>query len=438
MFSLRRKTSVSKKYNWKKHLAVVLAGGIFTLASTSVWANAIDLTLEESINMALNNNKSIKISGTEVDSAKWAVEEAKGNKGFSLGYIHTDGRAKTSSSQGSVIGNSFKNQIKAQLPVYTGGALEGTINKAEIGAESAELSLQNTKQQVKLDTTTAYFNILKTANLVQVGQESVNSLNGHLKNVNAQYAVGTVAKSDVLRSEVELADAQQNLIVYQNNYDLAMSNFNNIVGLELDTIVNISDKLQYTENDLSLEDSIAYALTHRPDGIMAEKNIAMAQEQLNVAKAGGRPNVYLGAEQSWLSDKFPGDDDNGWSVGVTTSWNVFDSNVTRSQIKQAEAAVMKTMEQEQQKKDAIQLEVRQAYLNMREAEKRIQTNQVSVEKAEEDFKIAQVRYSAGVGTNLDVIDAQVALTSARTNYIVSLYDYNTSKASLDKAMGVGI
>ena len=74
---------MSKKYNWKKHLAVVLAGGIFTLASTSVWANAIDLTLEESINMALNNNKSIKISGTEVDSAKWAVEEAKGNKGFS-------------------------------------------------------------------------------------------------------------------------------------------------------------------------------------------------------------------------------------------------------------------------------------------------------------------------------------------------------------------
>ena len=100
----------------------------------------------------------------------------------------------------------------------------------------------------------------------------------------------------------------------------------------------------------------------------------------------------------------------------------------------AEAAVMKTMEQEQQKKDAIQLEVRQAYLNMREAEKRIQTNQVSVEKAEEDFKIAQVRYSAGVGTNLDVIDAQVALTSARTNYIVSLYDYNTSKASLDLSL----
>lgn len=437
MFNLRGKISVSKKFNWKKHLAVVLAGGLFTLAATPVWANAIDLTLDESINMALNNNKSIKISGTEVDSAKWAVEEAKGGKGFKLGYTHTDARGK-SSSTAYTVRDSFKNELTAQLPLYTGGALEGSINKAEIGAEAAELSLENTKQQVKLDTTTAYFNILKMANLVQVGQESVNSLNGHLKNVNAQYAVGTVAKSDVLRSEVELADAQQSLIVYQNNYDLAMSNFNNLVGLDLATVVNVSDKLQYTQNDISLEDSIAYALTHRPDGIMVEKNIAMAQEQLNVAKAGGRPSVYLAAGESWNSDKFPGDDNNGWSVGLTTNWNVFDSNVTRAQIKQAEAAVMKTMEQEQQKKDGIQLEVRQAYLNMREAEKRIQTNQVSVEKAEEDFKIAQVRYSAGVGTNLDVIDAQVALTSARTNYIVSLYDYNTSKASLDKAMGVGI
>ena len=117
---------------------------------------------------------------------------------------------------------------------------------------------------------------------------------------------------------------------------------------------------------------------------------------------------------------------------------MFDNNVTRAQIKQAEVAMMKTMEQEQQKKDSIQLEVRQAYLNMNEAEQCIQTSKVSVEKAQEDFKIAQVRYSAGVGTNLDVIDAQVALTSAQTNYIQSLYDYNTSKANLDKAMGVGI
>lgn len=430
---------MTKKYSWKKHLAVVLAGGMLTFSAVPVWANSVALTLEESIDMALNNNKSIKISGTEVETAKWTLEEAKGNKGFSLGYTHTDGRGSSTNVLGTTtIDNSFANQLTLKYPIYTGGALEGTIDKAKIGTEIADFSLENTKQQVKLDATTAYFNILKTANLVQVGEESVNSLNGHLKNVNAQYTVGTVAKSDVLRSEVELADAQQNLIIYKNNYELAMSNFNNIVGMPLDTIVNISDELKYGQYDLSLAESIDYALTHRPDGIMAQKNIDAAKAAIDVAKASGRPNVYMAAGENWKSDKFPGDDNNTWSVGLTTTWNVFDNNVTRAQIKQAEVAMMKTMEQEQQKKDSIQLEVRQAYLNMNEAEQRIQTSQVSVEKAQEDFKIAQVRYSAGVGTNLDVIDAQVALTSAQTNYIQSLYDYNISKANLDKAMGVGI
>ena len=115
---------------------------------------------------------------------------------------------------------------------------------------------------------------------------------------------------------------------------------------------------------------------------------------------------------------------------------MFDSGLTRAQVRQAEADIEAAKEQARQKQDAIQLEVRTAYLDVKEAEKRIHTSSVSVEKAEEDLKIARVRYNAGVGTNLDVMDAQVALTTAKTNYVQSLYDYNTSKAELDRAMGI--
>lgn len=423
------------KYNWKKHLAAVLAGGLLTFSAPAAWANAIDLTLEESVELALKNNQSIKISEAENEVANWALEEAKGQKGFSLSYQHTDSRTNNS---GAKISDSFSNTITASLPLYSGGRLESAINKAEIEQEVAGLSVENTKQQVKLDTTTGFFKILQYENLVQVGQETVDSLKGHLKNVNAQYTVGTVAKSDVLRSEVELADAQQNLIKYQNAYELSVSSFNNIVGLPLDTTVNIRDELKYEKYDLTLDDSIAYALTHRPDGIAAQRNIDAAKEAVDIAKAGGRPQVGLSASNGWSDTSFPGDDDRDWKVGLSTNWNFFDTNVTKSQIKQAEASMMKVIQQEKQTQDSIQLEVRQAYLNMLEAEKRIQTSSVSVEKAQEDLKIAQVRYSAGVGTNIDVMDAQVALTTAQTNYIQSLYDYNTSKASLDKAMGLGV
>jgi len=125
-------------------------------------------------------------------------------------------------------------------------------------------------------------------------------------------------------------------------------------------------------------------------------------------------------------------------VSMTTSLNVFDSGLVKSQVKQAEYGVTTAQEQARQTRDNISLQVRQAFLSIKEAEKRIDTSQVAVNQAQEDFRMSQVRYEAGVGTNLDVIDAELALTQAKTNYIQALYDYNTSKALLDQAMGVPV
>ena len=105
-------------------------------------------------------------------------------------------------------------------------------------------------------------------------------------------------------------------------------------------------------------------------------------------------------------------------------------------MKQAEAAVEKAKANADQTRLTGDVEVRKAYLNMKSSEKSIATNKVAVEKAQEDYKIAQVRYAAGVGTNLDVMDAQEKLTNAQNNYFLALYGYNTSRATLDKAMGI--
>jgi outer membrane protein TolC len=120
---------------------------------------------------------------------------------------------------------------------------------------------------------------------------------------------------------------------------------------------------------------------------------------------------------------------------VSANWNIFDAGLTKSKVRQADASLVKAKEQAKQASDSAALEVRQAYLNMLEGEKRIQTTDVASQKAQEDMFIAQEKYRAGVGTNLDVIDAQLALTQARTNRIQALYDFNVSKAKLDKAVG---
>lgn len=428
------------KNRFKKGLVTLVLSGLVTFSAGTAWAEAVQLSLEESINMALNNNKTIKVALADKEAATWKVNEAKGNSNINIAARHSTARYRAYNSTKTAYGiaDLYSNSITASLPIYTGGKIEGAIKQAEVGAEIADLGLVNTVQQVKMDATVGYYNILQANNLVQVSQQSVDSLNEHLKNVKAQYSVGTVAKSDVLRSEVELANAQQNLIKAQNNLELAVSSFNNIVGLPLETEVTVKDELKYQQYDKSLEESIAYAKEHRPDGLQATKSIDAAKAGVKVAESGKLPQLSFQGTSGWSNDEFPGTHYPTWQVAVVADMNLFDGNVTKAKVRQAEASLTKSVEQASQKQDVIQLEVRQAYLNMLEAEKRITTSKVTVDKGQEDFKIAQVRYSAGVGTNLDVIDSQLALTQAKTNYIQAMYDYNTSRAKLDKAMGIAV
>lgn len=428
---------MSSTKKWKKHLSAVVAGSFFVLSTAAAFAAPIELTLDESIAMALNNNSAIKIAASDREKAAWSVDTAKAKKLPTLTYDFA-GSYSEPASTATKSNEAYSNSLTLTMPLYTGGTVEGNIDKAKIGVQSADLTLDKTKQQIKLDATSGYYSILQTRNLVKVAQDSVDSLAEHLKNVQAQYNVGTVAKSDVLRSEVELANAQQSLIKAQNAYDLAVSSFNNVVGLPLDSELTIKDELKYKKFELSLEDSIKYAMDNRPEVTIANLGIDAAKKDIQIAKAGRLPTVGATASTGWSDTKLPGTENDKWSVGVKASWNVFDSGLTSSQIKQADVSVDKAIEQLRQTKDSVQLDVRNAYLSMKEAEKRIDTSQVAVDKAQEDFKIAQVRYGAGVGTNLDVMDAQVALTQAKTNYIQALYDYNTSKAQLEKAMGVPV
>ena len=432
---------------YKKLTAMVL-GGLLSASfmGSALAAESVDLTLDESIQMALANNRTIKESATDVDSANWALHQARRATGPSLTWAGTanklGGKAyESSQSNYDLYHRAFTNTFTVSYPLYTGGKNENQIKNARYGVDSANLTYENTKQSIRLTATKDYYYILQCRNLIDVQQDAVNTLNAHLDNVNAQYRVGTVAKSDVLASQVELATAQQDLVTAQNNYDIAIATFNNDVGLPTDTVVNARDELKYTKYDLSMDECTQYALANRPDGLAADYKVLQAQAQIKAVKAGLLPQVNAVAQREYAGENLTSTDhtsENHWNVGVSANWNVFDNGVVSAEAHQYEATLHKAQEASLQTRDTIQLEVRTAYLNLQAAEKNIQTNQVAVARAEEDYKIAQVRYRAGVGTNLDVMDAERKLTSAKTSYITSLYSYNTSKASLDKAMGLAV
>lgn len=441
-------------FSYKKAKNVLaLTAALSVLCSQSVFAATLELDLEETIQRALLTNPSVKIAESQRKEAKADYSAAKSARGISISLNHDSGRGGYADNRRYVItdnmgrqiprydksiGNSHSNSITASLPLFTGGELQGQIGQAKANYRSMLSAEEQAYNEMKETATTGYFNMLNATNMKALRQESVDRLQAHLDNVIAQYNVGIVARADVLRSEVELANAQQNYITASNEYDVAEATLNNIIGTPLGTTLLLKDRLQYEpyENDMAY--CLAYSEQHRPELKQAEYGVDAAEAALVVARSGHMPKVYASASNSWASESWPGDDNEEWQVGVTASMNIFDSGVTWSKIHAAQEALVQAKESQRQIKDAVELEVRTDYLSMREAEKRISTAQVAVASAEEDYHIAVVRYQAGVGTNIDVMDAQEALTQAKTNYYQALYNYNTSKAALNTSMGVGV
>ena len=427
-----------------KKLTALVLGGLLTLgaAPTAFAYDTVDLGLEDAIQMAFETNRSLKQSIANVDAARWNLSTARRQQGPTLTWQGTANRIGGATYDNPLSGYGdylYGNTLQSGYSLDTTGKLKHNRRSAGYGLNAADLTLENTKQAVKLQTTQAYYQLLEYRNLIEVNQEAVDTLQEHLNNVNAQYRVGTVAKSDVLASEVQLANSQQSLVNAQNNYDVAMATLNNIIGLPSDTLLNVKDSLQYTPYDLNLDDCTVYALDNRPDGIVADYEVEQAKESVEMAKAGYRPDVSAALVKNIQDEhEFGHEQSETWTAGFTASWNIFDNGVTQSTIETAKAALRAKEEAAAASKEQIQLDVRQQYLSLLAAEKNIHTTSKAVEQAEEDYKIAQVRYSAGVDTNLAVMDAQEKLTSARTNYYTALYNYNTSKAALDKAMGIPV
>ncbi len=419
---------------------MLVAAGLMTASvGTAFAADKVQLDLGDSIRMALANNRTIRQALTNVDSAKWALSSARRTMGPSLTWSTTaySTGGDTYKLQG-IDGSQWGNVASVGMPLYN-PSVAGNTEQARYALNAADLSLEATKQSIREQATSDYYQVLQARNLIGVQQDSVRTLQEHLNNVNAQFRVGTVAKSDVLASEVALANAQQSLVTAQNNYDVAVSTLNNVIGLPTDTDLDIRDRLKYEKYNLNLADCTSYALTNRPDSLAAKYAIKEAEAAVKTAKAGNLPTVNAAATKTIAGDDaFKDNYSEQWQVGLNASWNIFDNGVTQANVNQANAALLKAKETAAQTDESIQLEVRTALLSLQAAEKNIQTTSVAVEQAKEDYKIAQVRYAAGVGTNLDVMDAEEKLTTAQTNYYTALYNYNTSKAALDKAMGLPV
>lgn len=432
--------------------SVIVIGGIL-LQSSYALAAPMELSLADSLVMAEKNNPAAKMAQEDKDVSRWNLEGARAGFGPTLTYTHTASDTNESILSGSNLTYltdlfhiqssstmpptvEYDNKLQVSMPVYTGGKVESQVKQAKLDFQIADLEIVKTAQQLKLDTTNAYFAVLQAQDLVGVNQESVNKLQAHLNSVQTQYDAGAVNKSEVLRSVVELGRSQQELIKAQNQYEITIVKLKKLLGLPRSSLVTLKDTLTAEPMELSLEECLQNARDHRPDFAQAKAQIHKAEAGTALAKSQNLPQVNLKGDTDWNDSHFPGLKNGNWGISIVASVNIFDSGLTKSMVKASEISTLKAQEKVTDLQDTILEEVNEAFLNLKEAEKRIAISQTVAQQAEEDYKIAGVRYEEGAGTNLDVIDAQQVLTKAKSDHVQALYDYNTDKAALRKAMGM--
>ncbi|MCB5701952.1 TolC family protein [Megasphaera elsdenii] len=408
---------------------------------------AVDLNLPKTVQMALDYNRDIKNSQYALKKAEYTIDEAKAGKAPVVDYTFSTQRSRATdaslaaSRSRNAISNAFGNNLSVTIPLYTGGKVEGNIDVAKLGKTNAQEDILRVEQATKYSAIEGYYGLLAYQELQGVYHEAVDNLQGHLDNVQAQYNVGTKAKVDVLSSDVSLANAKTTAITADNNVAIAESNLNNILGLPLETKLNLADhQLPFDTYNISLQEATDYAMKYRPEVLQAAIAVQQAERNIDIADAGNKPTVAITGGNNWADNTFPGIDANkrSWNIGAGVTYNFYDGGATKAKVNQAKQDLLVARETEQKTREAVQLEVKQAYLNIRSAAQKVEETQTVVDQAHENYRIQNIRYQAGVGINLDVLDAQLSLNEAQVNHIQALYDYNVGIAKLEQVMGVDV
>ena len=313
---------------------------------------------------------------------------------------------------------------------------------ASLGVDTANIKKNTVIQGLVLNVKEAYFGILKAGKLAKITRQAVEQLEAHLRVAQAFYDEGIIAKNELLQTEVQMAQARQDLIKASNFVELAKSLFNNLLRRGLDSAVTIEDILDYSPIALTLAQCLERAELYRPEIKELSLNILFAEKGVELSKSSYYPTVALVANYNREGDEpllgsDPGEDADSWALILKAEWTFWEWGKRRHEVSASKATVARLKYLVRELKDSIQLQVKEAYLNLREAEKNIQVARTAVIQAEENFRMNEERYKQQVATSTDVLDAQTLLTQARSNYFNALSDHNIAWARLEGAMGMG-
>jgi outer membrane protein len=410
--------------------------------------NKTSYTLSDAIEFAVKNNPRIIQSSKDVEIGTYGISAAKANKMPRLDFNAGATRYRYASPITPISGSPLEGAdfpkfdksiydfgVSFILPIYRGGRLDAGVTIAEIKKSIADDMLRMSKQDLIYNLTNVYYKIYQLEKLLDANEASVKQLEAHKKNVELFLQAGTVPKVELLKTEVELAHAKQNAIVVRNSLESAYELLKTLMGIEdINKKISVAAEASSINNYLAFEEAVNKVFSQRPDYIAVLKKQRIAEEKVRFSQGKRLPSVYLSGEYSERSgDSFEFKEN--WNIALRLSVPIFDGGLIRSEISKEKKEMEKVREEERALRLDIIREIKDAYLNIENAGKRIELAKRAIDAAGENLRIEILKYEIGAGTSTDVIDARTAMLRAETDYYQAVYDKRMAIVSLRKAVG---
>ena len=433
------------------------------------WASVPDapvrkpLSVEEAVDLGLNHSAGLKASEARLDAARSKSREVQAGRLPALKFLGSYARLsevppfEVTLPFASILPpgiprsfivspnyyNSFMLKLSVLQPLFTGWRLTNGAAAAGAWEEAVRQELSRDRGEVAFAVRGAYWGYYLTVEMEKAVVENVARIKAHASDIRNFAGQGLATRNDVLRAEAELANAEVAALEVENSKTIAATLLNSLLGLPLDTEVEITSSVEPGPSPGSVfgaEDLLRRAERNRPDLKAMDLKVRAAEATTAAAKGSSYPQIYL-AGNYYLANpnprllpsqnKFYGT----WDVGLTLSFDIWNGGQAAEQTRQAEAQLVQAKELKRQAEEAITLEVTQSRLAVVRTEQRVTAAGRAVASAEENLRVTQDRFKEEVATSVEVLDAEALLLQARTARAQALTDLAIARAKLQKALG---
>ncbi|MFZ2149295.1 MAG: TolC family protein [Sedimentisphaerales bacterium] len=408
------------------------------------------LSIEDCLKLALANNKVLQRITEEKEIARG--EQIKSysailpNVGLTGEYRRLDKVQSIkmpeimgggSISMGDV--DNYSTGLMVTQPLFAGGSIPARLNSAKLFSLLTDQTVRATVQDLIYTAAHAYYDVLLNQHLLEISADAVRSAQAHLDDVKLRRQGGVASDFDVLRAEVELSNFQAELIRNKNAINMAKTVLLKVMGVSQDSDFTLLNELVYVPSEMIMEQAVEAAYRNRPDLFGREFDIKLQKELLKVARS-----RYLPIISGYYSNTWSKPDPHtmmeiewghAWQAGVMATLPIFDGLSREGEVIAQKARVRQAQIGLIDAEETALFELTKALLSIEDAREFVESQRLNLTRAKEGLRLAEVGYKQGINTQVEMIDAQAALTTARVNHYQAIYSHIIAKLDLQKAMG---